>query len=174
MSTQFSPLAVAFTYSDILRKIRRELQNAEPSNWKSFIPRAIRLFGRKWLRTSENNVVFSQTKSCPVCTEIDNAEIRYVSTVITHWQDSLLQERFKSGSALCLPHLTKTIDAAVDPDLIELLIDVQITHWDQLDFHLAEVVRKADYRFSEERLSDDERQALLDVIHVLSGVRGIR
>lgn len=174
VSAQFNPLAVAFTYSDILRKIRRELQKTNPSNWKSFIPRTIRLFSRKWLRNSGNNVVFSHTKSCPVCTEINNAETRYVSTLITHWQESLLQERFKSRSALCLPHLKMAIDAAVDPDLIALLLNVQIDYWDQLDSHLEEVIRKADYRFSKERLSDDERQALLDVIDVLSGVKGLR
>lgn len=170
---ELDTLAVAITYADILKKLQKELSAANPAYARSIMPTAVR---RRWQyqRGHRESPVFSIPRSCPACDEQDRSEARYVSALTTYLNDELLLEKYRASQGLCLVHLRLALGAALDPETVRVLAAVNLAAWEDLQVHLAEVVRKADHLANDERLTDAERKALYDVVDRVVGKRDVR
>ena len=170
---ELDTLAVAITYADILKKLQRELSEANPSYAHSIIPSSIR---RRWYyqRGHREAPVFAIPRSCPACDEQDRSEARYVSALITYLSDELLLNKYRDAGGLCLVHLRLALGAALDPDTVRILATVNLAAWEAIQEHLAEVVRKADHLANHELLSETERRALYEVVDRVVGKRDVR
>ena len=163
-------LAAAITYSDVLKKlIALADQLANRAKSPSITGRLRRLFKKP----GPTGDTFLPTSQCPACKEQALAEQRYVTGLVAHLGEQSVREAFKASRGLCLVHLPNAMTLAQDDQLL-ILIGVQIAAWTELKDHMNEVVRKADYRFMSEGITDDEKSSLLDVINRVAGERGIR
>ncbi len=169
---ELDTLAVAITYADILKKLQRELSKADPGYARSIIPTALRRW--QYRRGGRESPVFSIPRPCPACVEIDRSENRYVSALTTYLDDPLLLDKYRASNGLCLVHLRLALGSALDAETVRVLAEVNLVAWEQIQVHLAEVVRKADHLANEERLSEAERKALYDVVDGIVGKPEIR
>ena len=169
---ELDTLAVAITYADILKKLQKELGAANPAYVRSIMP----AFLRRWQyrRGHRESPVFSLPRPCPACVEQDRSEDRYVSALTTYLDDPLLLDKYRASRGLCLVHLRLALGAALDPATVTVLAEVNLAAWEEIQVHLAEVVRKADHLANDERLTDSERKALYDVVDRVVGEREIR
>ncbi len=170
---EMDTLAVSITYADILKKLQQELQAADPDYARSIVPSQLR---RLWYerRGHREAPVFSIPEPCPACREQDRSEARYVSALTTFLNDPLLNEKYRAGNGLCLVHLRLALGAALDPETVSVLVAVNLKAWENIQVHLAEVIRKADHLANDERLTEDERKALFDVVDRVVGRPKIR
>lgn len=163
-------LAAAITYADILKKMIGVINRAPDREARSSIVNAIRrAFG---VRDSRARPLLPE-RQCPACEEQQVSERRYLTGLIAHLGETAVREVFISSQGLCLIHLPVAVDLA-DGEKLRTLVNVQRKAWSQLRGHMNEIVRKADYRFTSERITDEERDSLLDVIERIAGKREIR
>ena len=169
---ELDTLAVAITYADILKKLQKELGSANLAHARSIMPSVMRRW--QYRRGHRESPVFSIPRVCPACLEQDLSEDRYISALTAYLDDPLLLDKYRASSGLCLVHLRLALAAAPDPETARVLAEVNVVAWEQIQVHLAEVVRKADHRANDERLSDAERKALYDVVDRVVGKPEIR
>ena len=74
---------------------------------------------------------------------------------------------------MCLPHLQLVIASAADDAADKLVAGGEVERWRELYDLLDEIVRKADYRFSQEAITPEERAALTRVLAIVSGGKGL-
>ena len=163
-------LAVAITYADILKKMIGRLDEARSPSVKFSISNALRrLFGRH----PSPAVRLDPELECPACEEQRQSERRYVTGLVAYLDEDSVRDCFQASRGLCAIHLPAAISIA-NAEKLQTLVQLHRNSWSDLRKHLNEIVRKADYRFTDEGISDDEKEALLDVINRLAGEREIR
>ncbi len=107
---------------------------------------------------------------CPVCVQCRIMEEVYLDVLL----DNLLPiaegllEAYKSSDGLCLPHFRQAVHRIRTQPVLDALLHAQRTVWERLSSHLAEVIRKNDYRFHDEPWGE-EADAWLRVIEALIG-----
>jgi hypothetical protein len=82
----------------------------------------------------KKNKVKPKLASCPICTTYQQAEQRYLSNLIDHWEE--LKTEFAAFSTLCIGHTYKALDLMKQKKTFE---------------ELEEICRKYDYRFADEK-----------------------
>ena len=163
-------LAAAITYADILKKMIGVINRTPGQEARSPVANAIRrLFG---IRDSRARPLLPQ-RQCPACEEQQVSERRYLTGLIAHLGEDAVREVFISSRGLCLVHLPVAVELA-EGEKLRTLLNVHRKTWSELRGHMNEIVRKADYRFTSERITDGEKDALLDVINRMAGKREIR
>ena len=163
-------LAAAITYADILKKMIGVINRTPGQEARSPVANAIRrLFG---IRDSRARPLLPQ-RQCPACEEQQVSERRYLTGLIAHLDEDAVREVFISSRGLCLVHLPVAVELA-EGEKLRTLLNVHRKTWSELRGHMNEIVRKADYRFTSERITDGEKDALLDVINRMAGKREIR
>ena len=170
---QRDALGLAITYADIIKNLRLQLENHDPDSRGRRLPAwAFRLL-RDWRGRLRRGKVFKRPQPCPVCMEQYRAERRYAATFADYAGDEMLIERYREGDGLCLPHLQLVLASAADDAAVNLVAGAEVKRWRELYGLLDEIVRKADYRFSSEEITPQERAALTRVLAIVSGDRGL-
>jgi len=94
-----------------------------------------------------------------------------LATLLSGLADPPFRTAFAASPGLCLPHLRRALAQAADDYTFTTLRDIALAHEDALFTHLLEVIRKHDYRFTEE-LAGEERGAGARTIRHVSGDAG--
>ena len=170
---QRDALGLAITYADIIKNLGRQLEAFDPESGRRRLPRWLFRLLRDWRGRLRRAGVFRSPDPCPVCVEQYRAERRYAATFADYAADPMLVERYREGDGLCLPHLQLVIASAADDSVIELVAGGEVARWRELYDLLDEIVRKADYRFSQEAITPRERAALTRVLAIVSGAKGL-
>lgn len=163
-------LAVAITYADILKKMIGSVEQVTDEDEIRSVWDAIRRLLR--LKKSRGGSLLPES-ICPACAQQGVAERRYLTGLIAHLGEDAVRQSFEGSRGMCLVHLPAAV-ALADGEKLRTIVNVHLKAWSELREHMNEIVRKADYRFMAEGISDEEKAALIDVINRMAGERGIR
>ncbi|NOX63569.1 MAG: hypothetical protein GXP42_16725 [Chloroflexi bacterium] len=142
--------------------IRRLSQVAKPSS-------SSRL--RNWL--SDNGGEESALPPggpCPICDHQAAVEKRAVEELMRHLMDEF-KEPLRVAGGLCWPHLQLALRVKRKARAKSVLLEIQESAWKELSGHLDEFIRKRDYRFRHEGLSEQEAASIERAIAALTGGR---
>jgi hypothetical protein len=105
---------------------------------------------------------------CPLCTIEAEIDAYTIQLIADYCGDSEFQERFQASPGLCLTHL-RAILAKLDGSAREFVISMHRKHVADMLHQVEQFIRKHDYRFSKERISDEELDAWKKAIRFVTG-----
>lgn len=105
---------------------------------------------------------------CPVCANQAEIEARSLRSLLEHLVDDLDRPLAAAGG-LCWPHLDQALRSTSDARVRSALVEVHGQVWETLIAQMGEFIRKRDYRFSHETITDEESVAVERAIAVLTG-----
>lgn len=111
----------------------------------------------------------SNHDGCPVCRHEREAEQRAVEELVADWNGAWA-EALENAGGLCYNHLHQAIQLSPNKAAASQLKALHQRLWQALIDHLDEFIRKHDYRFRDEAISDAEAEAIRRAIHVLTSV----
>ena len=139
-------LGTAILYRDFVNTLTKALEASAEA------PR--RLFGKP----AEADAGLAATAECPACTlEVDAAH-RTAKTLLKHLGKAELEQAYIDAGGLCMPHLRLALSLA-GSGAAKTLSGWQATAWRRLRGELDELIRKHDYRFRHEAVTDAEAVA---------------
>ncbi len=120
-------------------------------------------------RGSKNAFEFAapDRNTCPACLHEQGSEKRAIEELIAHWDNSWATHLEKSGG-LCFNHLTQALKLA-PKDVARTMKAVHKRLWQEMIAQLDEFIRKQDYRFRDEIISQEEAIASRRTIAILTG-----
>lgn len=145
------PLAHAIVYHDILEESRKDMfdGNFEPYRYHS---------GCRW------------------CREAREYEHDYVNAFLKCFEEPEFEAAYKKNGLVCMYHLGMLQDAAVQRKksaVFEKIRDITAEKLDALLESLNEIRRKSDYRFTDEKWTDEEASAWKEAVEVTDERTGI-
>lgn len=111
-------------------------------------------------------------KGCLICDKEKEADaIMYRAFMDYFTQDADFKQKFAdTKSCICKPHLKELKDMfRKNKDMIQGLYEVQIENLKTAKDHLDEIMRKHDYRYSHEPLTEEERLAWQRAVKLMVG-----
>lgn len=152
-----SVLGTAIIYRDVVNTLVKALEaNADPPS---------RLFRRGQPDLSR---ALAPSAACPACLLEQDAEHRSAKILLNHVGDKAIADAYRKTGGLCLPHFQITIGYA-SPAAIRELSGWQTEVWSRLRGELDELIRKHDYRFQSERMTDAEAVAWERAVAAIAG-----
>ncbi len=105
--------------------------------------------------------------SCPACLHERASEQRAIEDLLAHW-DASWEELLKKSGGMCFNHLVQALKLAPKP-IGKKLKQMHAELWREIISQLDEFIRKQDYRFRNEAISEDEAIASRRTIAILTG-----
>ena len=150
-------LGAAILEQAMLKEALRRIQTQTPGR-------------RSLLRSRRANAAPSSNHDgCPVCRYEREAEQRALEELLAHWDDDWAGALENVGG-LCYNHLHQALQLSADKTTAAQLKGLHQRLWQRLIDHLDEFIRKHDYRFRDEPISDAEAEAIRRAIHILTSV----
>ncbi len=150
-------LATAVIYAEVLDQARNDLRSLSYRRFGSRIPSILRSRGSAE-SDAATNIPPRASAPCPACVVHADSEKMLLGTLLSGFTEPAFRDAFAHSPGLCLPHLRPALAQAPDEATFTALRDAVLTHEEALLAHLQEVIRKHDYRFTEE-LAGEERGA---------------
>ncbi len=145
----------------VLREAQRRLQRSTPGAAPSF---------RQRLRGQPaSQSPLGAAAPCPICQNQSEIEARSLRELLDNLVGDL-DEPLRRVGGLCWPHLELAMRTNADPRVHSALITLHDAVWQELIDLMGEFIRKRDYRFSNETITDEETAALERAIKALTGV----
>lgn len=165
MTFQGERLGVAIVHHAMLKEALRRVQRvgAPPSRSLS-----ARLGLRRSGANDDGPPVLEPAGQCPVCAKQAEIEERALDALVENLVDDL-DGPLRSAGGLCWDHLSKALQRCRDVSAQAALVEVQSAVWNGLVGHLGEFIRKRDYRFHHETISDEEASSIGQAIAALTG-----
>lgn len=165
MTFQGERLGVAIVHHAMLKEALRRLQRAGA-------PQSRSLYARLGLRKSgsgdDSPPVLEPAGECPVCAKQTEIEARALDALVENLVDDL-DGPLRQAGGLCWEHLGLALQRCGDAATQARLVEVQSAVWNGLVGHLGEFIRKRDYRFQHEPITDDEADSIGQAIAALTG-----
>ncbi len=167
-------LGSAIMMRDVLRTLERTLIESKYRNTPFFsLTRVHETINRQQPRASTAEIVaaLSPQSPCPICADEAKVEAGLIISFVENLtgKGGLLAP-YRDSSGFCLPHLRQVLALLNDQADFEALAEAQMAIWRRLEGELDEVIRKSDYRFSNEGVGD-EGTAWLRSIAITAGER---
>ncbi len=105
--------------------------------------------------------------TCPACLHEQASERRAIEDLLTHWDDDWAGLLEESGG-MCFNHLVLALHLAPKATA-KTLKQMHERQWRELIARLDEFIRKQDYRFRQEVISEEEGVASRRTIAILTG-----
>lgn len=156
-------LATAIIYQDVLRELRRRLEGLEPPS-----------SGPLGLGKRKGNLSgLAPAAPCPACELRDEAAAHTLHTFAQVFSDVDFSDAYqRSRARLCLVHLRDVLALITDPAIFRRLVNIERDILEFTDGQLAELIRKYDYRFRDEKVGD-EAGAPTRAVKRLAGMKGL-
>ncbi len=145
----------------LLREAQRRLKASAPAagaSWRQ------RLLGQ-----GAASSALAADDPCPVCTHQAEIEARSLRELLEHLLGDL-EKPLAAAGGLCWPHLELAMRSASDPRVHSALVSLHDQVWQGWIDQMAEFIRKRDYRYSQETISDQESAAVERSIEALTGL----
>ena len=107
-------------------------------------------------------------QACPACQSERELEKRALKELLTNLIDDL-DEPLQAAGGLCWPHLQQALWQISDPEVRSRLTKLQAQIWQEVITDLGEFIRKSDYRFRGETVTNAEKTAAARAIGLLTG-----
>jgi hypothetical protein len=147
-------LGTAIVYRDVINTLAKELE----------VPEKRSLLGSKGSLAQR----LAAAEPCPACSLEQDAVRRAIKTLLKHIGDADVAESYVAAGGLCLPHFTETLTHASGA-ASQSLADWQAAAFRRLRDELDELIRKHDYRFSGEAITEQEAVAWTRAVAVAVG-----
>jgi hypothetical protein len=108
--------------------------------------------------------------SCLVCEIGAGTAQRFADLLLKDMAMQDVQQGLRDCGGLCLPHLRETLQRPGAGRVYKLLIEVHREAWGTLMGELDEFIRKNDYRFRHEPLTDAEADSWIRALDVIVGL----
>jgi hypothetical protein len=110
---------------------------------------------RRWIHPGDEapKQVNPRFEDCPFCRTRSNVEQRLVSTLVQQLRDEEMRVLLSQSTGLCLVHLEQVRQqaAVAEPTVLQHVLNCQLTCIRRVLEEVRELVRKHDYRFSNEQ-----------------------
>lgn len=156
-------LGVAILQNAILKEALLQLQtHPSPSSSPGWL--------RRKLRGHHQDISAPEAaSSCPACQQESAAESRALATLVEYFHNDL-DVLLRASGGLCRSHLLAALQQTSPPKAVRTaLIELHVQLWQEVVQALQEFVRKKDYRFRHEPITDEERMAVERSIAILTG-----
>jgi hypothetical protein len=152
-------LGIAIITQDVLKNLLRGMENAEFQGPSGLSLRRVQETLRPrsaTMATAELVKHLSPRRECPACVRTDKIEKGYLETLVDSFAepDGLLGA-YESSDGLCLPHFRQALTLVRKPEVFSAFVGAQVAFWEVLRDQLGEVIRKNDYRFSDEEWGEE-------------------
>jgi hypothetical protein len=138
-----SVLGTALIYRDVVNTLAKALRVEASAPWR-------------WRGNREVLAArLAPTAGCPACTLERDAERRSAKTLLKHLHSAEIAAAYTAGGGLCLPHFQVVLSQA-DEEAARTLAQWQEGALSRLRDELDELIRKHDYRFRGESMTDEE------------------
>lgn len=107
-------------------------------------------------------------RACPACQRERDTALRAVRELLIRLIDDLDQP-LQEGGGLCWPHFQLALAQSPEPQVVDHLNRLQSGIWTDVIANLEEFIRKNDYRFQAEVITEAEKGALAQAINLLTG-----
>ena len=144
----------------LLREAQRRLKGSAPaagSSWR------LRLRGQPSASSS-----LAAEDPCPACTHKAEIEARSLRELLEHLVGDL-EKPLAAAGGLCWPHLDLAMRSANDPRVHSALVNLHDQVWQGWIDQMGEFIRKRDYRYSQETITDEETAAVERSIEIMTG-----
>jgi hypothetical protein len=161
----------------LLGALSMRLSKALQSTRTSLSPR---IQGRRWLRRKRppGEGIAKQLEvegRCPACEDLT----RYERSLLWGLQrllsetkgEETIRHLYHASHGLCFPHLRLALEEAEEPSSVDLLLQVQEQALSDLSWNLKEYLRKHDYRYRLEPMTQAEATSCLRAIALFAGER---
>ncbi len=156
-------LGVAIIERAVLQEALSRLQQTTDSSPRSRL--------RNWLsEEGRERAALKPAGPCPVCVHQAEVEKRAVEELMKHLVEEF-GEGLRSAGGLCWPHLQMALRVHGNARARATLLEIQESVWAELLGHLDEFIRKRDYRFRHETISEEEAAAIRRAMAALTGER---
>ncbi len=164
MLTQFhDALGVAIVYRHLAQELARDCTAVAEHG-------RLRNVGRRSPGLGASvRALLRPSRSCPACLVVHQAEETALTALLARLEDDQLRAALSGESALCLPHLIQAAGLAQDGGQVRRLASMQAAMLEILRGHLDEFIRKHDYRFRDEGVTQKEGVAWTRAIEALVG-----
>lgn len=109
---------------------------------------------------------------CMACEKLEHAQSSHTQTLAGYITDERIQAGFREADGLCLPHFQMTLRAAPNTASHELLVNIQMEHWQKLKTELETFANKYDINHADEAMGE-EGDSWRRAIELLSGRAGL-
>jgi hypothetical protein len=106
---------------------------------------------------------------CPACETREAASDRALEGLSKSLDDENLRIAYQGSDGLCFPHLTQLIERTQGTDMVKFLLSVTQKKLETLQSEMDELIRKNDYRFQSEGITDREGLAWRKAMRMVSG-----
>ena len=121
-------------------------------------------------RAGDTAARLEESGPCPAC-EIGAGTVqRFGALLLQDIEDEAAQEDLLASGGVCLPHLRTILQLRHAERAFDALMRVQRQAWAKLMGELEEFIRKNDYRFTDEPMSEAEATSWTRVLDVLQGL----
>ncbi|MDR5694821.1 MAG: DUF6062 family protein [Armatimonadota bacterium] len=108
-------------------------------------------------------------RACPACEVARSTEETALAALLERLNDLEVQERLSTTSWLCLPHFQMGVAIAREATQIRRLAQIQVEVLQNIVGSLGEFIRKHDYRFSHEPITEEEATSWAQAIQMVVG-----
>lgn len=106
--------------------------------------------------------------NCPLCKLQDDVNAYVVRLIADYCGDSEFQKHYAASAGVCLPHY-RSIARLLTGDAREFFLDDHRKKLSALLGHLQEFIRKYDYRFSHEKMTNEETHSWKNAVRFIVG-----
>ncbi len=152
-----SVLGVSIIYSDVVNTLVKALEAQADA--------PTRLFSRGQPDLSR---ALAAEEDCPACVLEADANRRHARTLLRHLNSEEIQAGYIAAGGLCLLHFQMTLSHA-SAGQAKTLAAWQAVAWRTLRGELDELIRKHDYRFRDETVSEEEADSWERAIAMIIG-----
>ena len=106
---------------------------------------------------------------CPACEQREASVDRALDGLSKSLDDESLQFAFQRSDGLCFLHLAKLLDRTESPENVKFLLSHTQNKLETLLSEMDELIRKNDYRFQSEGITEREGRAWRKAMRMISG-----
>ena len=142
-------LGASIIYENIVKKILRELPEQ--------------------IKSTDFEKATTRIKACPACEQRDDVFARSSHELGKSLGDEKMRSALEKSDGLCFPHLSQVLENVQNATNETFLLLLTKSKLEARQAEMAEVIRKSDHQFKDEKITQEEAIAWKKVISTISG-----
>ena len=116
----------------------------------------------------------SSHKECFFCNLQKSNDEAYTKAFLEFYKVPEFQKQYEETGMLCVPHLIKIQKIRfANKKTVKQIVDTTMEKYESLNKHLSEIKRKSDYRYTDEKWTEAEKQAWKNAVDTFNSYPGI-
>ena len=157
-------LGASIIYENIVKVILRKYPDGRQSPLSSQSPFGEQSHGIRRLISASSGL-----GPCPACVQRDESASRTLHELSKSLGEEKLRRALQRSDGLCFPHVTQLLESLQQHDNVRFLLELTRNKLEMLGFQMAEFIRKNDYQFRSEGITQEEALAWKKAMCMISG-----